>query len=279
MHDSMVPNDLYYTSTIGRPSWSNPSQNLSPDFDIVLGSSKGGWDLSVPEVDRPKHSGRFLADAADGLLYQVLAGYGMAAGTAPILAGRRIRAASDGTVFAVEVLPYSIGSSLIVVERVYFLSRTPGEKLYVKVYTTDAQTTLEASEEMDSLGQFVEVWYTDNGAAGIYKGKLSDETNGAATRCFSLEMYLLQGSYVFADAKPAVAASTAGGAPQITFEPVEVQPQAVVAAQPQSVMSRFVKRMSVAKPNAKITTFVPTAPILRPGVQMAPLPANRPPQK
>ncbi|HVU64962.1 MAG TPA: hypothetical protein VHC70_13360, partial [Phycisphaerales bacterium] len=169
VHESLVPESNGFWSKVHREGWITPGP-VSPNFKIVLGTLNGSKNYDDPNhVTHSAADGYALPSAAtgtDGFVYQVRAGYGVVSGTAPILAGKRVRAASDGTQFAIDISVATDNSAnppvQVYTERVYFLSTYKSEAVRVKIYKNDKQDTAPvASHDMINPGDFCEVVWSD----------------------------------------------------------------------------------------------------------------------
>lgn len=98
---AMTPNTSYYLQRGTRFSKGSP---ISCAFHIFLGSAEpDAVNADEVGVVRAGGSGFFADDPVAGTVFAVQSGYALASGRAPVLFGRRVRAASDGTQFAIEI--------------------------------------------------------------------------------------------------------------------------------------------------------------------------------
>lgn len=139
MHAHLMPSETFYTSTVTRNSWDSASSptptTVNPDFDLIQGSISPGADLAGR--NREWTAAKFLIDLDDGFVSKVELGYQLASGRNPIIAGRRVRAASDGTQFAIEVFQVLTATEVTTYERVHLFTVADGKQLTVRIYAPD----------------------------------------------------------------------------------------------------------------------------------------------
>lgn len=279
MNDQLKPSETFYTSTVPRTSWDTGSA-VNPDFDIVQGSITPGADLAGR--NREWASAKYLIDPADGFVSKVELGYQLASGRSPIVAGRRVRAASDGTQFAIEVFQVVTPSEVTTYERVHLFTVAAGKELTVHVYGAD--DTAQTGDPIADIRLKIPYDYCElKEVRSLATGAVTDsppmQSNsgtaaGSDVTHFQLEMLKLIGYAGFppdAAAATAVMASTArfGDAVEITKEEFEL-PQLRVQG-PVRLLDRFKSKFPAG------TKFIIPAELVRGPLPRQPLP--RPPAK
>jgi hypothetical protein len=157
-------------------------------FDLLFGSTvakQDGVGIARPAASYAKKK----LPNCQSEIYAVSAGFAIASGQAPVVAGRRVRAASDGTQIAIEVIedPAQPGSHI---ERVYFLASNANSKVNLTVYESDEQAVELAKVTLEWPGQYYEVNTKDNDPPEVPTGTISDGQN-PRNIYFAGQMYLL----------------------------------------------------------------------------------------
>ena len=279
MHAQLKPSETFYTSTVPRTSWDSGS-GVTPDFDIVQGSIAPGADLAGR--NREWAIAKFLIDSQDGFVSKVELGYQLASGRNPIVAGRRVRAASDGTQFAIEVFQVVTVTEVTTYERVHLFTVADGKELKVHVYAAEdlAQTGATIAEiSLKTPFDYCELKEVRNLATGAVTASDPTQNNsgtaaGADVVHFQLEMLKLIGYAGFppdAAVAPAAVASTASFADVVELSKEEFALPQLQARGSVRLLDRFKGKFPPG------TKFLIPAGLIKEPLPRAPLP--RPPAK
>jgi hypothetical protein len=189
-------------SKVSRTTWSTGSQ-VPCDFDLVVGPVDTGSDQLG--IKREKVTTAVLSTGGqpndDGYVYQVKSGYALLSGRFPLMSGRRVRAASDGTQFAIELLSSTSGDTESVTERVYFLTTKTMSPVVVEIFDDENQHTdplkVPTTVTIANPGDVLEVTWTKQGANAPGKEYHKQYNLGTASECspqmtyFACQMYIL----------------------------------------------------------------------------------------
>ncbi|MGH7130857.1 MAG: hypothetical protein ACREJO_02800 [Phycisphaerales bacterium] len=254
---ALANSDTCYVSTVPRTSWGTPPVPVPCDFDVVYGSSPGGM-VDGHGIFRSPGSLGIASSATDGSVLSIKGGYAIASGKFPLLAGLRIRAASDGTQFAIEVLSNTDGAGVThVTERVYFLSTMANKPVNVRVFRDDAQTVEEPGTRAQLLkpGEFCEVtWDTSMIKMPTPSKDEMSRTPNTDVLFFFAEMYIVLGCGTIPREPECKVTSER---PITRFEVREVQSKSIMPVVYDSLMTRFVSRFDDKDSKGTVTTLVP----------------------
>lgn len=191
---AMANSDTCYTSTSPRQSWDGTGAVVPCDFDVVYGSSPGGM-TDARGTYRDPGALDIASTSTDGNILSVKSGYAVASGKFPLLAGIRVRGASDGTQFAIEVTKAKDAANVEhITERIYFITSIAQKPVKVRVYRDDNQTTEETASfvELAAPGDFCEVtWDRTMIKMPVPTLDKRVQTNSPQREEFFAQMYLL----------------------------------------------------------------------------------------
>ncbi len=277
VHPALVPNLTFYTSTVERTGWDTQNK-LACDFDLVVGSDKGGDDGGNPQTDRPPHSGSFTIDGDDGFAYKVSSGYGIVNGRAPLFRAKRIRTSSDGTGVAIEIFTREDEQhGTVTVERVYYMvgtidpSTSNVHPVKIRLYEDETQEVIADEIELPQPGSFYEVvWAGNNAPISKQEYSLNDSGKNDATY-FATQMYLLlTDTNVFPKKEQAVAAAAPEAAGQREgFKLLTIKPGQIAVPNTESLLNRLSARfpgreLVIAQPQPAAAAPANKAPAKRP---------------
>lgn len=248
VHDSLVPEVFGYWSKVYRQGWITPGE-VHPNFKIVLGTAHDARTFEDPnKVNHGATDGYALpagAAGADGFVFQVRAGYGVASGSYPILAGKRVRGGSDGTEFVIDIsvaLDETVTPAVeVITERVYFLSTYSTEAVRIKIYASEKQDTPAVEmHDLNAPGDFCEVvWRNEPGSTASYTRYNISELAVDHRTYFYLQMLmlLLEKAIPVDRTMPVAEARTAANTPALVIS--EYSPATGTIVEPDSLFGQF----------------------------------------
>lgn len=231
----LEPNTQFMVQTGTRKQWPElvhaecARTYVDAKFDIVTGTRDPGLDSSPSgSVHRHGNAGKFvnLDSKGDGWVYGAQSGYTIVSGYAPIVYGKRVRAASDGTQFALEI----VGAKAVdqCVERVYLITPSTyrcGDK------DRTSEVVVKAGRHTVTLKRVGDYAEYDPATGRLIEGEASKQQD---RRYFFQRMKLIVSHMAF-PAEPTTKDAHEGVA-MLTLEDLE-------RPRPSSFVTRFVKYM------------------------------------